>query len=177
MTQLSLITELEKLAASLSGDGKIEPPSLPSVAEQIAKSFGVKSEEVAILGISEKWKHLHFLVPESLKNVGFIPLASNSALAARTVREKRAEIVNKFAAVPHASIFEGVKSASTAGEAIQKIVSAPIFSGDKVIGVMQISRKGSTENNAGPDFSNNDLGKVVALCGPLGKFLHHFAKE
>jgi hypothetical protein len=177
MTQITLIAELEKLANSMNSDGEKSEASLASVAELIAKSFGVKPEEVAILGISTKWKHLHFLVPESLKNVGFIPLSSNSALAARTVRDKRPEIMNKFADVRHASVFEGVKSPNITGEAIQKIVSAPILSGGKVIGVMQISRKGSSAKSAGPDFSNEDMGKVVALCTPLGKFLHHFAKE
>jgi hypothetical protein len=177
MTQITLIAELEKLANSMNSGGEKSEASLASVAELIAKSFGVKPEEVAILGVSTRWKHLHFLVPESLKNVGFIPLSSNSALAARTVRDKRPEIMNKFADVRHASVFEGVKSPNITGEAIQKIVSAPILSGGKVIGVMQISRKGSSAKSAGPDFSNEDMGKVVALCTPLGKFLHHFAKE
>jgi transcriptional regulator with GAF, ATPase, and Fis domain len=177
MTQISLIAELEKLAIAMNSDGERTETSLSSVANLIAKSFGVKPEEVAILSISTKWKHLHFLVPESLKNVGFIPLSSNSALAARTVRDKRPEIVNKFADVRHASVFEGIKSPDITGETIQKIVSAPILSGGKVIGVMQISRKGSSAKNAGPDFSTEDMGKVVALCAPLGKFLHHFVKE
>ena len=177
MTQISLITELEKLASSMNSDGEKSVTSLSSVAELIAKSFGVKPEEVAILGVSTKWKHLHFLVPESLKNVGFSPLSSNPALAARTVRDKRPEIVNKFADVRHARVFEGVKSPDITGEAIQKIVSAPILSGGKVIGVMQISREAASARSAGLDFSTEDMGKVVALCTPLGKFLHHFAKE
>ena len=46
-----------------------------------------------------RWRHLYFLVPEALKNVGYIPLTSNSALAARTARESRPEINNNFASV------------------------------------------------------------------------------
>ena len=60
-------------------------------------------DEVAILAVSHRWRHLHFLVPEALKNVGFIPLTSNSALAARTARESRPEINNNFSAVRHAT--------------------------------------------------------------------------
>lgn len=177
MTQNLLVMELEKLVSSLDSEGEKRESLLASVAERIAKTFGVKREEVAILGVSAKWRHLHFLVPESLKDVGFIPLTSNSALAARTVRDKRPEIVNNFSAVRHASVFEGVKTPSITGEAIQKIVSAPIVSGGKVIGVLQISRKGSSAKTAGPDFSADDVGKVAALCAPLGKFLQHFATE
>ena len=80
-----LVTELERLASALGSDsGEGTPISLQSVAERIAKTLGVNSDEVAILGLSTRWKHLHFLAPESLKNVGYIPLSSNSALAART---------------------------------------------------------------------------------------------
>jgi hypothetical protein len=175
--QITLVAELEELASSLVSEGEKPEFSLASVAERIAKTLGVRPEEVAILGLSTKRRQLSFLVPESLKNVGFIPLTSNSALAARTVRDRRPEIVNNFAVVRHASVFEGVKSLNLTGEAIQKMVSAPILSGDKVIGVIQISRKGSSAKTAGPDFSAEDLGKVLALCKPLGKLLQHVAPE
>ena len=62
-----------------------------------------------------------------------------------------------------------------AGEAIQKIISAPILSEGKVIGVIQISRKGSSAVEAGPDFTPDDLGKVLAICKPLGKLIRHAA--
>jgi GAF domain-containing protein len=170
-----LVTELERLASALGADSSEGAPiSLQSVAERIAKTLGVKPDEVAILGLSTRWKHLHFLAPESLKNVGYIPLSSNSALAARTARESRPEINNNFAAVRHASAFEGVKVGGEATEAIQKIISAPILSEGKVVGIIQISRKGTNTATAGPDFTANELGQVLALCKPLGKLLRHF---
>jgi hypothetical protein len=177
---MSLVTELERLADALGDDTSAEAPPIAwtSVAERIARNLNVKPEEVGLLGLSSKWRHLYFLFPESLRNVGFIPLTSNSALAARTVRESRPEINNSFAASRHATVFEGVKTSGVdAGEAIQKIISAPILAGDKVIGVIQISRKGPNVASAGADFTAADLGKVLALCKPLGKLLHHVAKD
>ena len=105
-TSYSLVSELERLASALADNQENSATEvlLSSVAERIAKSVGVKTEEVAILALSTRWKHLYFLVPAALKHVGHIPLSSNSALAARTARDKRAEIVNNFAAVRHASI-------------------------------------------------------------------------
>jgi hypothetical protein len=90
----SLVTELERLAAALDVEGS-EPVQIPleAVAEKIAKNLGVQADEVAILGVSTRWRHLHFLVPQALKNVGFIPMSSTSALAARTARENRADFV------------------------------------------------------------------------------------
>src|ERR1700680_3341745 len=175
---MRLVTELERLAGALGRDaGSVTPISLSSVAERIAKNQGVKPDEVAILGLSLRWRHLYFLVPEALKNVGHIPLNSTSALAARTARESRPEINNNFASVRHASVFEGVKTGAEAAEAIQKIISAPILVGDRVVGVLQISRKGSNTKDAGPDFTAGDLGKVLALCRPLGKLMQHVASE
>jgi GAF domain len=174
----SLVSELERLANALDADessaGEI---SMPALAEKIAKELHVKVDEVAILGVSNRWRHLHFLAPAALKNVGFVPLTSNSALAARTARESRPEINNNFSAVRHATVFEGVKAATTTGESIQKIISAPILNEGKVVGVMQISRKGESPVTAGPDFTAEDLRKVLAICHPLGKVMNFLVGE
>lgn len=178
MSSAGLVSELERLAEAIGSQKSAGAEiSLPTVAERIAKTLGVRPEEVAILAVSTKWRHLHFLVPQSLKNVGFIPLSSPSALAARTVRENRAEIDNRFHETRHASVFEGVKTETLSAEAIQKIVSVPIPGDGKVIGVLQISRKGTTAASAGPDFSHVDVEKIAALARPLGKLIQHFAGD
>ena len=178
-TSYTLVSELERLANALSANAGQAPEALQlaSVAERIAKSLGVRSDEVAIMAVSLRWKHLYFLAPAELKNVGFVPLSSNSALAARTAREAKAEIVNNFAAVRHASVFEGVKIGKESAEAIQKIISAPILAEGRVVGIMQVSRKGPSAMSAGADFTADELGKVVALCKTLGKLLSHIATE
>ena len=174
----TLVLELERLVRALEADqSSLEKVSITALAEKIAAELKVKTDEVAILAVSSRWRHLHFLVPEVLKNVGFIPLSSNSALAARTVRESRAEINNNFTAVRHASVFEGVKAATTTGELIQKIISAPILEDGKVVGVLQISRKGGTPGEAGADCTAGDLEKVQALCRPLGRLVGVLAGE
>ena len=177
-TTSGLASELERIANTLNTeDGSASKFSLMTVAEKIAKTLAVRNDEVAIMGVSTRWRHLHFLVPEALKNVGFIPLSSNSALAARTARDSRPEIDNNFTAARHATVFEGVKITSEAAESIFKIISAPILAEGKVIGVIQISRKGPNAASAGPDFTADDLGKILALCKPLGKLLLRITTE
>ncbi len=177
-TTLTLVSEMERLVNALGAEqGDASQVSLSTVAEKIARNLGVRNNEVAILAVSTRWRHLHFLVPEALKKVGFVPLSSNSALAARTARDSRPEIENNFAAAKHATVFEGVKITGETAEAIQKMISAPILLDDKVIGVIQVSRKGATAASAGPDFTAEDLGKILALCKPLGKLLRHVAGE
>jgi len=56
-------------------------------------------------------------------------------------------------------------------------LSVPLIYKGKVIGVIQVSRKGATPHGAGPDFTSGDLGTILALCKPLGKMLHHLAGE
>jgi hypothetical protein len=177
-TSLSLVSELERIANAIEADNSSTSQiSLSGIAERIAKNLGVKPDEVALMGVSTRWRHLHFLVPESLKQVGFIPLSSTSAIAAKTARESRPDIINNFAGVRHATVFEGVKIGGESSEIIQKLISAPILSGDKVVGVIQVSRKGPNPMAAGPDFSADDLGKVLALCKPLGKLLQHVTRD
>src|SRR6266478_9333422 len=175
---MNLVMELERLADALAGEAS-DPAqiSFSSDSQRIAQSLSVRTDEVAILGVSHRWRHLHFVVPEALKNVGFIPLSSKSALAARTTRDSRPEIINDFTSVKHASVFEGVKFAAEGPEVIQKIISAPILSGDRVVGVIQISRKGANPKVAGPDITSDDLGKVVSLCNPLGKLLQRTVSD
>jgi len=177
-TTPSLVSELERLAsAATTEDTEASQVSLPSVADKIAKTIGVRTDEVAILALSTRWKHLHFLVPEALKKVGFIPLSSSTALAAKTARDSRPEIDNNFIAARHATVFEGVKLTGETAESIQKIVSAPILADGKVVGVIQISRKGADPATAGADFTADDLGKVLALCKPLGKLVQRAERE
>jgi len=177
-TSLSLASELERIANAIESDATATSQvSLSGIAEKIARNLGVKTDEVALMGVSARWRHLYFLVPESLKQVGFIPLSSTSAVAARTARESRPDIINNFSGVRHATVFEGVKIGGETSEVIQKMISAPILSGDKVVGVIQVSRKGPNPGSAGPDFSADDLGKVLALCKPLGKLLQHLSGE
>jgi len=172
----SLAAELEMLAnhmlSETSGNQQL---SIPALAERIAKDLNVKPDEVAILAISEKHKSLNFLVPEALRNVGSIPLSSTSALAARTARESRPDMQNNFSTVRHVTVFEGVKADTLSASAIQKIISAPILFEGKVIGVIQISRKAASVVAAGPDFTAGDLGRVLAICKPLGKLIRQAA--
>jgi hypothetical protein len=160
------------LVDALVGAGMMpDTEGLSKVAQSLAKVFGVDPDEVAILKIDPKSKNLKFVIPEKLAAIGSIPLSSATALAARTVRERRTEVVNNFSASRHASVFEGVPLGRRRDELIQKIMSAPITDGTHVRGVVQISRKGRTAVEAGPDFTQKDLRTLTSLCPALDRFL------
>lgn len=141
----AILDRIEKESLPLDSD------SLANVGRQLAKLFGVKEDEVAVLEIAPSGRFLRFVMPEKLREVGSIPLSSTTALAARTVRERRSDILNNFPITRHASVFEGVPLGRRAGESIQKIMSVPILRGNTVVGVAQICRKGASLSDAGPD--------------------------
>ncbi len=135
----------------------------------LAKVFRVQYTEVALLRLEAGM--LRFLFPEHLRTTGAIPISSK-AVAAHTALSKKGEIFNNFAKVKHASIFETIRAEANGTEAavpvpIQKLMSVPIIDRDaKVIGVIQISRKGADPRFA-PDFSREDLHDLELAAGVL----------
>ena len=99
-------------------------------------------------------------------------------LAARTVREKRPELINHFAVVPHSSVFEAMPiTEDERGDAIQKIMSAPILQERKVAAVIQISRKGKTAGDAGPDFTHPQLRELKLVADALAPCIPLLCKQ
>jgi len=128
----------------------------------LAKLFGVRPTEVALMRLQKGL--LSFLYPEQLKTAGSIPVSSSSAVASHTASTKKTELFNAFVKVKHASIFESVKliqsenNDPTEQNTIQKLMSAPVLDPQrKVLGVIQVCRKGYDPANAGPDFTQDDL--------------------
>jgi hypothetical protein len=163
------IGELKKWVSELARvGGEGETVRLNRAAELIAKNFGVRPHEVAILGFTADERALRFLAPDNLRQVGEIPLTSITSLAVRTARDRRPELVNHFSMVPHASVFESVPlEQEQRAEPIQKIMSAPIMLGSRVVGVLQVSRKAKEVTDAGPDFTQAQLRELAVVCDAL----------
>lgn len=166
------IADLDILVGTLESSGKSpDSDSLDKVARTLAKLFGVSTDEVAILALDSKRKNLKFVIPEKFTPVGTIPLTSTTALAARTARERKSEVVNNFSTARHANVFEAVPLGRDPTELIQKIMSAPIHDANGVCGVVQISRKARSVSKAGADFTPKDLRALSSLSPILVRFL------
>jgi hypothetical protein len=149
------------------------------IGAELAKTFNVQADEVAVLKVDKQ--SLIFAYPTKLGHVGSVPINASSSIAGRTATTKRAEIINNFAQTKHASVFESVDlgakpKASAPGDkvdkhahVIQKLMSVPVVTPAGVVGVIQISRKGTSAPAAGPDFTPQDLQKLVTIGTSLGK--------
>ncbi len=174
----NVLAELTKVVAELVKAGQPpEPAVLAKLSEQVGKGFEAKPDEVAILALIRGGKFLQFIVPEKLQKVGDIPMTSTNSLAVRTARERRPEVINNFATARHPTVFEAVPLGQQRGEPIQKIMSAPISADGKVVGVIQISRKGKSISTVGSDFTPKELNDLVALGNKLGPCLRLFQNE
>ena len=140
--------------------------ALVPMADRIARAFGVQADEVAVLALSQDGRALRFLLPTGLQKIGQINMTSNSSLAARTARDGKAEIINRFSVVPHASVFESVRLKSEPGDPIQKIMSVALTHHKKIVGVIQISRKAKNNELAGADFTPKEL-KLLSAVGVI----------
>ncbi len=172
--QETFLAELTKAVDELAKLPEVEATQIAAVTQQISKAFSVKPDEVAVLALAHGGKFLRFVVPEKLQKVGDIPLTSTNSLAVRTARDRRPEVINNFATARHPTVFEAVPLGQQRGEPIQKIMSAPINADNKVIGVIQISRKGKVVTAAGPDFTPKDLSDLVAVAGQVGRCLKQY---
>lgn len=173
-----LVQDVTKIVDELTkAGGKIELATLTKLADQIGKSFGAKSDEVAILALSSGDKFLNFIVPEKLQKIGNLPMTSSTALAVRTAREKRPEVINNFTSAKHTTVFEAVPLGQQRGDPIQKIMSAPISLDNKIVGVIQVSRKGKSVAAVGPDFTPKDLSELVAVGTQIGRCLKLYPVE
>jgi hypothetical protein len=147
------------------------------IALELAKMFAVKQDEVGILKLEKD--SLVFVHPTKLHNVGRIPLNS-PAVAVRTAHSKRPEAINNFTQTRHATFFEMADVSSKPGQrksarnemVIQKLMSAPVVSGDQVVGVIQICRKGATAEAAGANFTTAELQNLVAVAAVLAQCFH-----
>src|SRR5512142_3401951 len=120
------------------------------VVKYVASAFGAKTDEVAILMLTSDGKHLRFVAPRKFSDLGTIPITKRDSIAVNIFGRKVGEALNNVPMVKHVAFFESVKLRDRAVP-IQKMITVPILDAGDAIGVAQVSRKGETPAEAGPD--------------------------
>jgi hypothetical protein len=170
-----LVTILEALA-KLKGtpdEHLLFEKTNEAVAEFIIKNMGVQEDGVAVLLLKDAGKVLRFAYPLELYKgqSNFFPVNRNN-IAGQVVLSERGNIENNLPRVPHFGIYEQAKVKGKSPRPIQKMITAPLILPDKnIIGVIQVSKKGQTLPEAGPDFAPADLGKLTQICQIVAPFL------
>ncbi len=166
---------IDVLQAMVARKGEADPRELlldmgERVVKNVAAMFGSKADEVAILLLTSDGRHLRFAAPRKFIDLGTIPVTKRDSIAVNVLARKAGEAMNNVPMVKHVAFFESVKLRDRMAP-IQKMITVPILRGDEAVGVAQISRKGETPAEAGPDFSAADVTRAQDLFQAVSRFL------
>jgi len=158
---------MENIQARLAA-AAVPEEKLRSVAEELAVFFGVHSHEIGLFTVDTRNHSINFRWPLSMAQVGHIPLKAVNSLVAKTANEKLSTLDNNFARSRHLFMFEHMLAEKSERIPVQKIMSVPVTTGDAAAGVIQVTRKAPAVEEAGTDFSSNNLADLEKIAASLG---------
>jgi len=167
---------VEIVAAMAAKKGEVENPRelFLDMAERVVKAvcsmFGAKSDEVAILIRTSDGAHLRFVAPRKFADLGTIPVTKRDSIAVNVLGRKTGEAMNNVPMVKHVAFFESVKLREKMVP-IQKMITVPIMLAGEAVGVAQVSRKGESPSEAGPDFSQADVKRAQDVFESVAAYL------
>jgi hypothetical protein len=93
--------------------------------------------------------------------IGSIIPVDRKSIAGRAVITKRSYISNSVGAEKGLFVFDWL--IGMGNTQIQKMITYPVIFADKVLEVVQVTRRGVSVSEAGPDFQNGDLEKIQSI--------------
>ena len=136
----------------------------------VSQEFSCKQEEVAVLLLSSDGRHLRFVAPRRFAELGSIPTSKRDSIAVGVLSKRSGDVINNVPMVKHVSFFESIKLKDKPIP-IQKMVTTPLLVKGQPVGVVEISRKGETSRDAGPDFTPADLRHVQEVFEGIAPLL------
>jgi hypothetical protein len=140
------------------------------VVKAVSQAFACRQDEVAILLLSTDGRQLRFIAPRPFAALGTIPLSKRDSIAVGVVSRRTGEVINNVPLVKHVSFFESIKLKDKPTP-IQKMVTTPLLVRGQPVGVAEISRKGETAREAGPDFADADLRRAQEIFDRVAPLL------
>ena len=171
MKDINLLLEKFKMN---TGDGHSETAfktTIKDIAKFYCDNFDLEPDEVAILLTDKDNMVMSFAYPDHLVNAGMIPISSPDAFAARVYKMNRGMIENSFNQMKHLHLFEYIKGPNEKVRKIWKMMSTIIRTGDMKFGIIELSRKGDSADEAGDDFSPENLEFLEASIVEIAPFL------
>ncbi len=147
-------------------------------ATAVSKELAVKEDEVAVLILTGTGRTLKFVWPAALgAGAAVFPADHKNAFASSVIMTLKGKVDNKLSESKHLRFYESVKGMESSGVPIQKMMALPLTRHKKAFGVVEVSRKGKTPAEAGPNFTQKDAEKLVALCKTLAPELEQLIPD
>lgn len=150
---------------------------LSEIEQFYTDNLSLNSYEVAIFLTNKEKTILSFACPAYLVNSGMIPVSSTEAYSATVFRTGRGIIENKLQQQKHLGIFEIIRTPDSKLMPLWKMMAALIAIGDEKIGVIEISRRGTTEDDAGENFTQTDLELLDSTIKILAPYIKKVMPE
>ena len=170
------VHDLIDLLAAMSAKRAEVPDQLElflDMAERAVKVvsavFTAKGDEVAILFLTVDGKHLRFIAPRKFASLGTIPVTKRDSIAVGVFEKQKGEAMNNVPMIRHVAFFESVKLRDRVVP-IQKMITVPIMFDGRAVGVAQVSRKGDSPMEAGPDFGPAEVRKAHEIFEQVAPF-------
>lgn len=165
---------IAKLKMELNKEDKEEvfEAAIKEIESYYKENLRLDDYEVAIFLTNEEKTILSFACPEYLVNSGMIPVSSTEAFTASIFRSGRSIFENNFQQQKHLGIFEIIRTPEGKILPIWKMIGAVIEVEKDRIGVIEISRRGVSLEDAGEDFAEKDLlflEKTIKILAPFIK--------
>lgn len=155
---------------------------LQAFIEAVCDAFHTDSHEVALFSVGTHFDQqvLNFIWPPHLASAAssYVPFSSSTSLAVRTFVENRPFINLLFSSTPHASYYEILpidRETRDRPPPIQKIISVPLRAREGTEngfqGVIQVSHKGATPEEAGEDFVRDDIDLLARIGLLISQYL------
>ena len=141
------------------------------VAAHISSAFKVTESEVAVLLKTRDGQELKFAYPPGLAaGANIFPLKVWS-FAGNVAKTATGALDNAFTEKRHLHFYEHIKVDGPKSGPIHKIMAAPFKFEGEVFGVVEVSRKGPSAAEAGPDFKSSDLALLYDIVDRVAPYL------
>ena len=147
------------------------------IARDIALALKLRDDEVSVLLSNADGTVLRFLYPEALFKTGVKLAMDRNSLAGQAIYYRKAQLHNDMQQVKRMAFFERVKTGEAAPLPIQKMLTVPIIEGERVLGVVQCSRKAKTLAEAGADFTKADIALLEDQLSELAMMMPLLSPE
>jgi hypothetical protein len=171
MKDINLLLEKIKMSTREGHAADAFKTVINDIAKFYCDNFDLEGDEVAILLTDKDNMVMSFAYPEHLVNAGMIPVSSPDAFAARVYKLNRGMIENSFNQMKHLHLFEYIKGPGEKIRKIWKMMSTVLRAGDLKFGIIELSRKGESVDDAGEDFTPENLEFLEATIVEFAPFL------
>ncbi len=174
----TLVRELESLGklAETTSPQEIFTKAVKTIASFLAERFAVSQAEIALLLLRPNQKVLRFAHPlEHFKGQTNLIPVNSPGIATSVVRSARGVIYNDMSQVAHLDIYEWIPTGREKPKEIQKMIAAPLtLGGGEVIGLVEVSRKGKTPQEAGSNFTPEELTQLTQIGAAVAPWIRRF---